>query len=333
MTGSSLKSRAVRMLATLVAALLSCSWASDAYAGCAARSTAAYDIGTWTSGQAAGGVVRTYEALAGVSCSGPVLTLIGTNSIIAKVHSGNGFRLVSTDGMSVSYVASVTKDGSMPIAQDGEVDYADRRILNLLGLFGSSSADLPIHFLSFKGSRLPTGTYTDVVTVAWRWRVCDGVNVAGLLCVLYQEGTGTTTISITMRIENRDPQVTITASTVFDPVNGKSAPKSIPGAYTVHTVKVVNPDVVPLDPSGVVLTLPVDRRLKPTADSSNGQANLVEIDGSSAQGVGIRSVEGSTDGSSWAPTVSQDATLIRIAADGPIPPGSTFAIRIGYQVR
>lgn len=277
--------------------------------------------------------MKTYEALAGVSCSGPVLTLIGTNSIIAKVHSGNGFRLVNTGGKSVSYVASVTKDGSMPIAQDGEVNYADAKLLNLLGLFGSSSADLPIHFLSFSGSQLPTGTYTDTVTVAWRWKVCDGVNVAGLLCILYQEGTGTTTISITMRIENRDPQVTITATTVFDPVNGKSAPKSIPGAYTVHTVKVVNPDVIPLDPSGVVLTLPVDRKLKPTADSANGQNSLVEVDGSSAQGVGIRSVEGSTDGSSWSSTVPQNAALIRIAANGPIPPGSTFAVRIGYLVR
>jgi hypothetical protein len=277
--------------------------------------------------------VKTYEALAGVSCSGPVLTLIGTNSIIGKVHSSNGFRLVNADGKSVSYVASVTKDGSMPVTQDGEVNYADAKLLNLLGLFGSSSADLPIHFLSFKGSQLPTGTYTDVVTVAWRWRVCDGVNLAGLLCLFYQDGTGTTTISITMRIENRDPQVSITVATVFDPVNGRTVPKSIPGAYAVQTVRVVNPDVVPLDSNGVVLTLPVDRKLKPTPDSTNGQANLVEVDGSSVQGVGIRSVEGSTDGTSWSPTVSQDATLIRIAANGPIPAGSTFAVRIGYQVR
>jgi hypothetical protein len=336
--------RAKRILGILLA-LAWVAYAAPAEAGCATRDKADYDLGTWTSGQTAKGVAETLTAPVGIRCTGPLLSLIGSNSVVAKVHSQNAFVLVSPNGQRISYVASVTPDGKRPVAQDGEIQYGDPVLLALLGLNGRTEAELPISFAAFRGNGLRTGSYLDIIIVDWTWRVCDGVNVLGVLCVLYQQGTGRTTISLTMNVIEKSPTIVITARIVHDPIRGTNNPLAVPGASRLTHITITNPDVVPLDPDSVVLALPVDPRLKVSQTPVPGQDALYRVDRGSGSTMALSyvSADSTTDdvdfssdaGATWTavpPPDGSGVSAVRLRMKGILQPGESVTILVSYKI-
>lgn len=320
-------------------------WAAPAEAGCATRDKAEYDIGTWTSGQAANGVVRSFDAPVGIRCSGPLLSLLGSNSVVARLRSENEFTLRSSGGQRISYVASVTPDGSRPIEQGGTIQYGDPVLLALLGLNGRSEADLPISFVSFKGSGLKTGTYVDTIVVDWNWKVCDGVNLLGLVCLIYQEGSGRTTIVLTMSVVEKSPTVVMSARVVHDPIRGSANPVSIPGASRIASVMVTNPDVVPLDRDSVVLTLPVHSTQRLAQSPVPGRASLYAVSQDTGRTMSVNyaapastgdDVEFSSDGgTTWTAVPDPDGggvSAVRVRLRGSLQPGQSVTIEVSYKV-
>jgi len=310
---------------------------APAMAGCTALAGAEYDIGVRTTGQAAAGTSQGYDAPAGLRCSGVLLSLLSSNRADARVHSVNGFLLRSDDGQSVSYVASPLADGSRPIQQDGTVNYADPALLALLTLGSATDYDLPISFLKFKGSGLAGGVYRDTVQIDWDWRVCDGVNLLNAVCLFYSQGKARTTITITMTIVDRRPTVTITTRTVLDPVNGSARAKSIPGSTVVSTIVVNNPDVVPLDPDTVHLSLPVPTGMSPAiaaADSvklTQGSGMSLVYDSATSESDDVDFACGDAN---WtcAPASPHVVTSIRTRIRGSLKAGETLTITVQYRI-
>lgn len=335
---------AVRLLSILIGPLV-LAWASPAEAGCLARERAEYDLGTWTSGQTSKGVAENLTAPVGLRCSGPLLSLIGSNSVTATVHSNNAFRLVSDAGQQVSYVASATPDGKRPVAQDGRIEYGDPVLLALLGLNGRTEADLPISFVSFRGHGLKTGTYRDTVIVDWSWRVCDGVNALNLVCLFYQQGTGRTTIVLTMNIVERSPTIDITAQIVQDPIRGTTNPLAIPGAQRLMRIRITNPDVVALDEHSVTIDVPVDPKLRVAQTPVTGQKAMYDMEKSagSAMSLAYASPSSTTDdvefsadaGSTWTAVPQPDGggvSSVRLRMRGALQAGESVTIQVGYVI-
>jgi hypothetical protein len=312
---------------------------APAMAGCTALSSAEYDMGVRTTGQAAAGTSQGYDAPAGLRCSGVLLSLLSSNRADAKVHSVNGFLLKSDAGRSVSYVASPLADGSRPIPQDGTVNYADPALLALLTLGSAKDYDLPISFLRFKGSGLDGGVYRDTLHVDWDWRVCDGISLLNTVCLFYSQGRARTTINITMTIVDRRPVVTITTRTVRDPINGVGGPKAIPGATVTSTVVVTNPDVVPLDPDSVSVSIPVPDGMAPDVASDDAvklgegsQMSLVYASATSrSDDVDFACGAGSID-YACAPASGFVVTAIRTRLKGSLGPGETVTVTVRYTV-
>jgi hypothetical protein len=318
--------------------------AAPAHAGCSASANGSVDLGAWTSGQVSAGVAETVTAPAGVRCQGAVLTLLSGNYVNGKVHSENGFKLVSGTS-SASYVASATPNGSRPIAQDSTVNYADPVLLGLLGLGNSSDVRAPISFASFSGGGLPSGTYVDTITIDWSWRTCEGLDLLGLACVLYSTGTGRTVVTLSMVVTNKAPVVTIATRTLMDPVRGSDNPKAIPGASTLSTVQVVNPDVVALTKDTVVLTMAVPARLIPALEAVAGQPSAFHVSEGASDGMGVSylgpanttdDIEFSCDdGRTWtcAPAAASAITGVRIKVRGALKPSGSVAVQMAYRVK
>lgn len=334
----------VRSLCALIASLV-LAWAGPARAGCVARDAVQYNLGTWTSGQTAKGLPSDLTASAGLRCSRPLLSLIGSNTVTARVHSDNGFHLVSGGGQRISYVASATPDGTRPVAQDGRIEYGDRTLLGLLGLGGRTEADLPISFVSFRGHGLRSGTYRDTIVVDWWWRVCDGVNLLNLICLFHQQGTARTTILLTMNVVERSPTIDITAVVVQDPIRGTTDPLAIPGAQRLTRIRINNPDVVPIDENSLAVAVPIDPRLRLAQTPVAGQRSMYDLEKTPDSGMSLLySAPGSTTddvdfssdaGATWTAVPQPDGSgvnSVRLRMKGSLRPGETVTIQMGYII-
>lgn len=312
-----------------------------ASAACSAVATSTGDAGTWTSGQVANGVTENLTRAAGLNCSGALLTLVSDNQIVATVHSLNGFQL-RKQGTSAyaSYVASASPDGSYPFSQDSSVNYGDLRLIGLLGIGNSTSVDIPISFLAFRGSGLQTGTYTDVITITWRWRVCNGVNLLSLVCLFYETGSATTTYTLTMNVNGLPPIITIATATVYDPIRGRTNPLSIPGSRQITTVSITNPDVVPLDRDSLFVDLPTPARQKVSLVPVEGQNFAVELVQGAQDGMSCTyggptdatdDVEFSADGTTWTlqPTDGAQVRSTRVRIRGTLQPSKSVSVTVG----
>jgi hypothetical protein len=314
-----------------------------AHAACTAADTAFGDAGRWTSGQMANGQATSLTRSAGLHCSGALLTLISDNYVIATIHSANDFQLRRAGAPNAaSYVASVTPDGTRPIPQDGSVNYADRTLLGLLGLGNATDVSIPISFVSFKGSGLITGTYSDTVTIRWRWKVCNGVNLLTLICLGYSEGSATTTYTLSMDVNGLPPIVTIATMTVYDPIRRTTNPLAIPGSRQITTISVHNPDVVPLDPDTLAIELPTTPQQTVSLDPVEGQTAAVQLVQGAEDGMACRyggagdttdDVEYS-DGSSWSfqPVSGAQIKSTRIRIRGSLKPSKSVSVTVGRNL-
>lgn len=311
-----------------------------AHAACSATDAATGDAGRWTSGQVANGQASGITRSAGLRCTGALLTLISDNYVTATVNSANDFQMRRAGAPNAaSYVASVTPDGSRPIPQGGTVNYADRSILGLLGLGNATDVSIPISFVSFKGSGLISGTYSDLITIRWRWRVCNGVNLLTLLCLSYSEGSATTIYTLSMEVNGLPPIITIATMTVYDPIRRTTNPLAIPGSRHLTTVSVSNPDLVPMDPDTILIELPTPANQKVSLDPVEGQTTAVQLTEGASDGMACRYGGASdttddvdySDGSNWGfmPVSGEQVRSTRIRIRGSLQPAKSVSVTVG----
>ena len=316
-------------------------------------SSAAAEIGTYSPSAVKANVVPAVRSRAGLQCGFALLKLLGSDYVRAKFTSDNAFQLLRTGGGSVAYKASADAAGQYVATQGGTIDYAQNNLLDLLGLLGNSSADLPIFVKPAETGFPPPGIYKDRITIAWSWNICQGLGLAGA-CLLGRsdKGTGTSVIDVTLTVTPVDAVVTTQSTTTWDPVNTTSRPKAIPSSRRAVSVMVRNPDIAPLGDGYVdlIVATPPGTFVALDGDGASTGAAITLIDGSPASSMTLRyttagdpsdDVDFSADaGQTWGygPVAGDGAsqravTHVRLRTRGTMVAGSTFSVRVPYVVR
>ncbi|ATV45975.1 spore coat U domain-containing protein [Pectobacterium sp. CHL-2024] len=189
----------------------------------------------------------------GFRCTGSVLSLASTNTITATIQSDSnpsGTTMRMRRGTSTDYVPySLCMDSGCGTLYNINSTYTWTRttFLDILGLFNSTDGTMPIYIRTSIGNNISAGTYTDTVTIKWDYRLC-ALGALGL-CV-YDEGSTTSTLNITMNITN-DCQITSAPNINFGVAafpadfaavnNSLGVRCTLLGAYTVKLVS-THPD-------------------------------------------------------------------------------------------
>jgi len=142
--------------------------------------------------------VASIAGKAGLACTGSVLNVLGASYARATMTSANAFVLKSSTGGSIPFQVAADQGFTVPFTQGGTVNYMSGTLLSLLNILNPNSFNPPLYAKLTGAPNIPAGTYTDTLTVQWSWQVCNGVDLAGLLCVGYETGTATATIAVTL---------------------------------------------------------------------------------------------------------------------------------------
>ena len=142
----------------------------------------------------------------GLSCTGGLLNIAGTNTITAFIgvtqHPSNSQpRLYSgTTGQYLPY--SLCKDASCSAVynQGDTISWSSTTALGLLGLFSGPNSTLPLYVRPVAISNLAAGTYTDVIPISWTWNMCS-VAIGTLLC-LADSGNVSGNVALTLNVTN-----------------------------------------------------------------------------------------------------------------------------------
>jgi hypothetical protein len=300
------------------------------------------------------GAVPAVPSRAGLMCDTAVLVLLSDNAIKAKFHSENGLTLKQQSGSAtVDYAASVDPSGTYAFGQDTTINYMQNNLLNLLGLLGGSSADLPIYVKPKATATLPpVGVYTDRITIDWDWKMCTGIGALGLCIGILDQGVGRSTITVTLNVTPQNMTMTVTSATTWDPISGTLNPKAFPGSKRRQSLTVNNPDIVAVDTGTVQLVLPTPTGTMVALDGDGtGIGAAIRLaDGAPASGMALSyvgpgdsgdDVDFSSDGgASWAyapaagNAASQRAiTHVRLRPRGAMAKQSNFTVSLPYQVR
>lgn len=323
-------------------------------AACTLSTSVTTSLGTYSPAAVKAAAVPGLQSRGGLSCPSSVIVLLGSNYIGATISTLNGSTLVRSGGGGIPYklwadAAATTYEIKPGVA----FDFMQNNLLNVLGLLGGSNVDLPFYVKPTGGTLPPVGTYTDRITINWNWSLCPGgVSLAGLCIGTRDFGTGTSTIDVTLTVTPRDATITMTSTTTWDPVNGTSYPKTLPGSRRRIAANLANPDLVPLDSGSlnVILPTPAGTYIALDGDGASGGAAIVLTDGSPASGVSARygtpadatdNVDFSADGGAtwtYAPVAGNNAsqsavTHVRIRPQGPMARQSNFSVSVPYLVR
>ncbi|AIU89153.1 Csu type fimbrial protein [Pectobacterium odoriferum] len=189
----------------------------------------------------------------GFRCTGSLLSLASTNTIqitILDDSNPSGTAMRMRRGTSTDYVpySLCIDSGCGTLYEIGSTYIWSRTtFLGILGLFNSADGSMPIYIRTSIGNNVSAGTYTDTVTIKWDYRLCS----VGLLgACIYEEGSTTSTLNITMTITN-DCQITSAPNVSFGiaafPADFAAVNSSLGvrctllGAYTVKLVS-THPD-------------------------------------------------------------------------------------------
>jgi spore coat protein U-like protein len=181
----------------IVALLLALGLAGAAQATCK-TSSPALSFASGSTYDVKSSAVASVSGSAGLSCTGSVLNILGASYAKAATTSANGFLLKSASGASIPFQVAADQNFTTTFTQGGTVNYMSGTLLSLLNILNPNSFAPQIYAKLTAAPNIPAGTYTDTLTVQWSWQVCNGVDVAGLLCVLYETGTATSTIQVTL---------------------------------------------------------------------------------------------------------------------------------------
>jgi spore coat protein U-like protein len=324
---------------------------SPAFA-CTVSPTLATNFGSYSPAAVKAGAVPALPSRAGLTCPTSVLVLLGGNYIRAKFNSQNGMMLLRAGGGTVSYTASADPGATVKFSQDGTIDYMQNNLLNLLGLLGGSSADLPFYTKPASGALIAAGTYTDKITITWNWYICQGVGALSLCVGDPVQGSGQSIIDVTLTVTPKAILVATSSRTTWDPVNGTTAPKAVPLSRRRSILSVQNPDIVPLDSGSLMLSMPIPLSQTIALDGDGtGSSSFVSLtEGSPASGLALTytapestsdDVDFSNDGGltwSYSPiagssTSAAEVNAVRLRPRGAMAAGSTFEISVPVIVK
>jgi hypothetical protein len=290
---------------------------------------------------------------AGLTCSSSLLVVLGSNTVSATFSSANsgatGLVLKGSAGQ-IGYTASADPGGTVPLTQGKTTEYLQNNVLNALGLLGANNGTLPVYLKLASGTTPAPGRYTDVITITWDWRVCNGISA--LLCVgTYERPVGVvkTEITITLDVSAQDMTIALSSATKWDAINGTTRPLAVPGSKGRTTLAVRNPDLVALGSIALVYKVPARTSIVLDGDGTTSPTIIGFTDGSPASGVTFGYVPASTtddvefsadDGVSWnyAPVAgnrSSEAAIthLRFRPKGAMKAGTTFTLSFPYLLR
>lgn len=340
----------LRLLALALAA--TAALAGTSALACTPTPTLPTDFGTFSAQAVKQAAIPSLKSRAGLNCPTSTLVLLGGNYVRAKFQSANGLKLLNGTN-SIAYTASADPGATVAFAQNGTVDYMQNNLLNVLGLLGGSSADLPIYIKPTGGTLPPQGIYTDKITITWNWYLCPGVNALFICLATPSQGVNVTTVvNVTLTVGAKSVLLTTTTGTTWDPVNGTSNPKALPGGKRRMMVSVTNPDLVPVDNNtlGLDLAVPPGTIVALDGDGTGSSTFLMFTDGTPASALAVAyatpgsttdDVDFSSDrGLTWAyvPTAGDDVsqaavTNIRIKPRGAMAAGSQFSLSVSLKTK
>ncbi|MCL6363991.1 SCPU domain-containing protein [Pectobacterium carotovorum subsp. carotovorum] len=244
--------RAVRWL-RLAFLLMALYYAPVSYAACTTPPSST-TLGPYASSVVGvNGTPQIVTSGSGFRCTGSLLSLASTNTIqitILDDSNPSGTAMRMRRGTSTDYVPySLCIDSGCGTLYDIGSTYTWSRttFLGILGLFNSADGSIPIYIRTSIGNNVSAGTYTDTVTIKWDYRLCS---LGALGICVYEEGSTTSTLNITMNITN-DCQITSAPNVSFGiaafPADFAAVNSSLGvrctllGAYTVKLVS-THPD-------------------------------------------------------------------------------------------
>jgi spore coat protein U-like protein len=178
-----------------VAILLALGGASAAQAGCSTASStmtfapsSSYDVRI--------GPIAQITGSAGLTCTGSTLSLLGGTTAKATFTSTKNFVLTAGGTDQIPYAAYLDNADTNQVTQGGTKDYMSASVLALLGS-NPSSFTAPLYLKISATPNVAAGTYTDTLSIAWDYSICNGAQVAGV-CVGYETGKTTATVQVTI---------------------------------------------------------------------------------------------------------------------------------------
>ncbi len=341
---------APRVVATMVAILVG--WTPLPAVACILATSVKTDLGTYSPNAVKAKAVPSLRSTAGLQCDSSLLVLLGGNFIRAKFNSANAFKLVRDGGGSIVYKASADTDGTYPFAQGTTIDYMQNNLLNLLGLLGNSSAELPIFVKPDDLNLPPVGVYRDRITINWNWDLCPGgIKLLGICVGVPDTGTGVSVIDVTLNVTPQNATISMTSAATWDPVNTTNSPKAIPGGRFAVSATFSNPDIVPLESGTIAVVIPTPRGATLALDGDMATSDTVirMIEGPTPSSLAARyggpgdgsdDVDFSADkGLSWSfipvggdPSSQAAVTHVRMRARGTMAKTSSFAVRVPFII-
>jgi hypothetical protein len=343
-----------RAISACLAAMLALVAVPATAADCTATPTVTGTLTSQSSATVKAGQTPQLTSRAGLNCPKTILVVLGTtNYVRAKVHSTNNMKLVRSGSGSLDYVASSDTAQSYKFTQDGTTDYMQNNLLNLLGLLGGSSADLPLYItLKTPAAAPPQGTYTDTLKIDWSWYLCPALVLGSCVTNNPPQGTATTTVNLSLNVTAQNVTMSIASTTTWDPVNLTSNPKALPGSRRRATVTVTNNDPLALEGSqlAVVIATPAGTRIALDGDGASSGAPIRYADGAPASSLAVTigtttdttdDIDFSSDGgATWTfypqPTdvASESAvTHVRVRPRGTMAKQSNFTISLPYLLK
>ncbi|MGY4493779.1 Csu type fimbrial protein [Pseudomonas sp. TE3610] len=211
-----------------LAAVLALLCASGAKAACSVTTPAAPTFGQVSSVLVRTTVQSTSTNNAALTCTGSLLSLLGSGDHFYLTVSSNQTGLqVGGSGPVIGYTLYANNSTSYPIARGAQFDFARNSLIDLLGLLaGSTPKSVPLYLQTIVGSNVPAGLYTETLTLAWSWNYCSGIGI-GAICLGRDIGSGSMNMVVNLQVTN-DCQITAPS------INFGSAPLVI-GFGTVNS--------------------------------------------------------------------------------------------------
>jgi hypothetical protein len=266
--------------------LLGCLLSTPAFAACSVSPTRTANIGPYSPGAVRQSVIPYFEASSGFGCDAAILSLLSSDYMRASVSGTQNFVLTSTTDASktVSYALSADAAGTRPIVAGTPFVYRSASV-NLLGLF-SNVSDVKIYIRPSSTVVIPPGTYTGTFKIDWQWKFCTGLGVAVLgidVCALGATDTNagsstvnsTSTITVTLVVQDRPVGMVISTRTVWDPQFTTNNPRATPGSRQRTTITVSNLDIATIDANSLRIILPTPAKGMVALDGDKTAANAV----------------------------------------------------------
>jgi spore coat protein U-like protein len=187
--------------------------ASQAQALCSGNATSPMGFGSISSVLVRTTAQSSSTTNAGVSCTGSLLSVLASNDHFYATITSTKTGLVGPTGDIITYNLYATNNTSATylITRGMQYDFARNGILDLLGLFGSTTPkSVPIYASTLTGSNVAAGVYTETLSIAWNWNYCSGIGALGV-CLGRDIGSYTASLVVSLTVNN---DCTITAPNI-----------------------------------------------------------------------------------------------------------------------